>query len=40
MQQTAHRAFNGKHILMICTTKSKNLNIKKKGDKNVWKEPI
>lgn len=29
MQQTAHRAFNGKHILLICTTKSKNLNIKK-----------
>lgn len=24
---TAHKSFSGKHILMICTTKSKNLNI-------------
>lgn len=34
---TAHRSFNGKSILMICTTKSENLNIKKKKGQNVWK---
>ena len=34
---TAHRSFNGKYILMICTTKSKNLSIKRKGTKMyVW----